>query len=309
MSDSRPYLDSKLDESFREWLHYLRDVRRYSAHTSTAYAQDVEQFFTFLQDYFGQGLSLKILQDLEAKDIRAWLAERAHHFQASSTARALSTLKSYYRYLEQHHGVKQAAIFHIRGPKRKKSVPKALSAQQASDAVRQAGLQHAEGWQNDRDVALLVLIYGCGLRISEALSLSYSDYPLRDTLMITGKGNKQRMVPVLPAIRQALARYIEHCPFPFTSQSPLFIGARGKALDPGVFQRQVRELRAALGLPDSATPHAFRHSFATHLLARGGDLRAIQELLGHANLSTTQRYTQVEESRLLSAFQAAHPRA
>jgi integrase/recombinase XerC len=249
------------------------------------------------------------LQQLETRDIRAWLASRSQCFEAASTARALSTVKSFFRYLEKQEQVKNAAIFNIRGPRLKKALPRALAEGQAAEALQSIGQQHEEEWVNKRDVALLVLIYGCGLRISEALSLRCQDVPQGDVLTITGKGNKQRQVPVLPAVKEAIQQYIASCPYPFTPLSPLFLGKRGKALDPAIFQLQLRKLRAALNLPESTTPHAFRHSFATHLLSAGGDLRSIQELLGHASLSTTQRYTHVDKARLLKAYKGAHPRA
>lgn len=309
MDDIDAYIDDDLHASIPAWLSHMRDVRRYAAHTQVAYEHDLSQFLCFMSAHLGAQLAMDDLEGLEPKDIRAWLASRSGTYQAASTARALSTVKSYFRYLEKQGNIEHAAIFHIRGPKLKKALPKALQPEQAAEAVKMTGEMHADAWQNDRDAALLILIYGCGLRISEALSLHYSDYPLADVLMITGKGNKQRMVPVLPAVVAAMERYVHACPYVFTADMPLFLGARGKKLDAAVFQRQVRKVRGALGLPESTTPHAFRHSFATHLLSSGGDLRAIQELLGHANLSTTQRYTHVDQNRLLSAFSKAHPRA
>lgn len=293
----------------RQWLAYLREVRRYSEHTLTAYELDLRHFLLFLSGHAGAGVRLEQLQRLEAKDFRAWLASRMGDFEASSTARALSTVKHFFRYLEKQDVLANAAIFHIRGPKLKKSVPKALGEQQARDAIEGVGAQHMEEWVNLRDVALLVLVYGCGLRISEALSLRYGDVPLSEVLAITGKGKKQRMVPVLPMVREAIDAYVAACPYPFSQEMPLFVGARGKKLDPAIFQLQLRKVRAQLALPETTTPHAFRHSFATHLLSSGGDLRSIQELLGHESLSTTQRYTQVDKARLMAAYKGAHPRA
>ena len=303
------YTDDELCEIMQGWYQWLAQVRHYSAHTLSAYTQDMTHFFAFLSQHMGRRLSLEQLQALDAVDVRAWLASRNGEFKASSTARALSTVKSFYRYLEKRHHVHKAAIFHVRGPKRKPAVPKALSCADTRDALEQAKIQHCEHWQNMRDSALLLLVYGCGLRISEALALDYDVYPLAESLRIVGKGNKQRMVPVLPVVRAAMTAYILACPLVFTQASPLFVGVRGKRLDPAVFQRQVRKIRHALGLPESVTPHAFRHSFATHLLAGGGDLREIQELLGHSHLVTTQRYTHVDAQRLLGAYNAAHPRA
>jgi len=284
-------------------------VRRSSSHTAVSYAADMRQFLEFISRHKGGRVSVATLAGLELRDIRAWLAGRAGQFQPASTARALSTVKNLYRYLEKRGQVANAAIFHIRGPKLKKALPRALAVGQARQALEGAAAQHDDDWLNKRDLALLTLIYGCGLRIGEALSLTYKDRPCGDSLSITGKGNKQRQVPVLPQVREAVAAYVAACPYPFTAHAPLFLGKRGKALDPAIFQAQLRKIRAALNLPESTTPHAFRHSFATHLLSAGGDLRSIQELLGHASLSTTQRYTHVDKERLLQAYSNAHPRA
>ncbi|MBY0407552.1 MAG: tyrosine recombinase XerC [Rickettsiales bacterium] len=291
------------------WLSYLRDVRRYSGHTLTAYDQDIRQFFQFLAGHLGRQAGESELAALEARDFRAWLASRANIFEAASTARALSSVKHLFRYLEKQGALTNAAVFHMRGPKLPKAVPRALEAGQALEAVEAIGAEHLEPWVSLRDVALLALIYGCGLRISEALSLKYGDLPLKEVLSITGKGKKQRLVPVLPVVREAVEAYVVACPYPFAEEMPLFVGARGGALDAGVFQATIRRLRARIGLPEGTTPHAFRHSFATHLLSSGGDLRSIQELLGHESLSTTQRYTQVDKARLLAAYKQAHPRA
>jgi len=311
-----------LRQAMAAWEEWLRHVKRASAHTIIAYAIDLAHFCRFLSEHLGGAVSLDHLKKLEPRDIRAWLASRSVDFEAASTARALSTVKSFFRWLEKQGIIDNAAIFQLRSPKIKKSLPRALAEAQASQAVETIATQHDEAWLNKRDLALLVLIYGCGLRIGEALSLQYKDCAwLRqrdlsaealakaDTLTIIGKGNKQRMVPVLPLVKDAIAEYAAACPYPFSPGSPLFLGQRGRALDPAIFQLQLRKLRAAIGLPESVTPHAFRHSFATHLLSAGGDLRSIQELLGHASLSTTQRYTHVDKERLLKAYTTAHPRA
>jgi len=298
-----------LTKTIAAWEGWLASVKRASGHTVTAYRIDLHHFCRFLSGHLGERVALSHLEALELKDIRAWLASRSGDFEAASTARALSTVKSFFRYLEKQGKLKNAAIFHIRGPKIKKSLPKALAEHQAGEALAAIGSQHEEEWVNKRDLALLVLIYGCGLRIGEALSLRYGDIPAGDMLVVTGKGDKQRNVPVLPVVKEAIAEYVAFCPYPLTPETPLFLGQRGKALDPAIFQLQIRKLRRALSLPESATPHAFRHSFATHLLSAGGDLRSIQELLGHASLSTTQRYTHVDKERLLDAYKNAHPRA
>jgi len=302
-------ITADVQEVVTDWQEWLRHVRRGSEHTIISYANDLNHFCQFLSEHLGGRVRMKHLEKVETKDIRAWLASRHHDYEASSTARALSTVKSFYRYLEKQRKFSNSAVFHTRGPKLKKALPKALAVDQAQQALETIGTQHEDDWVNKRDLALLVLIYACGLRISEALSLTYHDIPAGDSLSVTGKGNKQRIVPVLPIVKEAIAEYVSACPYPFTAKAPLFLGKRGKALDPAIFQLQLRKLRAALNLPESTTPHAFRHSFATHLLSAGGDLRSIQELLGHASLSTTQRYTHVDKTRLMNAYKNAHPRA
>lgn len=303
-----------LDAIMEQWESWLADIKQSSRHTVISYKNDLSNFFIFLAGHLGGNVGLPELRALESKDIRAWLASRAmaadeKKYEASSNARALSTIKSFFRYLEKQGKSKNAAVLHIRAPKIKKSLPRALSEQQAADAVAGIISDNSESWVNARDTALLLLIYGCGLRIGEALSLKYCDIPRGDSLIVTGKGNKQRKLPVLPIVRAAIDEYVAACPYEFSADSPLFWGLRGKALDAGIFQRQLRVLRNKLNLPETTTPHAFRHSFATHLLSAGGDLRSIQELLGHASLSTTQRYTHVDKNRLMAAYKNAHPRA
>ena len=307
MSFSQPTGEiADLLHAFEEWL---ASVKRASNHTVVSYRNDLAHFFSFLSGHLGGKVTPRHLRELEARNIRAWLASRLSEYEASSSARALSTVKSFFRWLEKQGKVENAAVFNIRSPKIKKALPRALAEEQAKEALQAIQTSHKDEWQNKRDLALLTLIYGCGLRISEALSLNCGDMPAGDSLAITGKGNKQRMVPVLPIVKTAIAEYVAARPYPFEKTSPLFVGKQGKKLDPAIFQRELRKLRASLGLPESMTPHAFRHSFATHLLSAGGDLRSIQELLGHASLSTTQRYTNIDKNRLLSAYKTAHPRA
>lgn len=291
-----------------EWESWLGEIKRASRHTIVSYRHDLRHFCAFLSGHLGGKVGLKELEALEPSDARGWLASRLHDFEPASTARALSTLKSFFRWLDKQEKIKNDAIFHIRSPRLKKSMPKALGEEQSQAALAGIGSQHTEDWINKRDLALLTLIYGCGLRISEALSVCLKDIA-GDALTITGKGNKQRQVPVLPVIKAAIAEYIAACPYTLEKDAPLFLGARGKKLDAAIFQRELKKLRQALGLPESTTPHAFRHSFATDLLSAGGDLRSIQELLGHASLSTTQRYTKVDAKRLMEAYKDAHPRA
>ncbi len=304
-------IDAKLREAVSSWLEWLSHNKSASEHTVTAYEIDLRHFLQFVSKHLGDEVTIANLAELNLRDFRSWLATRmSEKFTATSTARAMSVVRGFFRYLEKQGGFENPAIFHVRTPKLAKSLPKALAEDQAMSSLDSVGENHKDEWVQLRDVAILTLIYGCGLRISEALNLHPSDMkPNAISLTIKGKGNKERMVPVLPQIHTAIEQYKKLCPYNLAKDEPLFRGLRGKQLQPAIFQKEIRYLRASLGLPDSATPHAFRHSFATHLLASGGDLRTIQELLGHADLSTTQRYTKVDHERLLSAYQKAHPRA
>jgi integrase/recombinase XerC len=291
------------------WSAWLGGERRASAHTVAAYGRDLAGFFGFLTGHLGEPPSLADLGQLRPADFRAWLAYRAAEVERSSIARGLSVVRGFMRFLERRGLASTPALAILRAPKLPHSVPKPLSVPDAADIVEAPAEMVASPWQAKRDTAVLTLLYGCGLRISEALGLTRAQAPQSEQITITGKGNKQRIVPVLPAVRQAIGDYLAACPYPLPADGPLFVGARGGPLSPRLVQRQMVLLRNALGLPETATPHALRHSFATHLLAGGGDLRAIQELLGHASLSTTQRYTSVDTERLLAVYDAAHPRA
>lgn len=264
----------------------------------------------FLSSHLGFTPGLRELEGLMAADFRSWLAKIGADGKSRTTiARRMSTLRTLFKHLEREHVLKNAAIHGVRTPKTPKSLPKALTVEDALELVELADVLADEPWVGKRDKALLMLLYGCGLRIAEALSIDVKDVPTGDTMVITGKGNKQRVVPILPKVAQSIHDYIKASPYPMRPDSPLFLGVRGKRLQAGIAQAMMREVRAYLGLPDSATPHALRHSFATHLLAGGGDLRTIQELLGHASLSTTQRYTDVDAARLQAVYAHAHPRA
>jgi integrase/recombinase XerC len=292
------------------WAGWLAGERRASAHTAAAYGRDLAFFLDFLTEHLGQLPSLAAINELRPADFRAFLAHRAQdHLERSSLARAISVLRGFVRFLKRRGLASTTALAALRSPKLPQSVPKPLTIDDATGAVAAAGNFAANDWQGKRDTAVLALLYGCGLRLSEALGLTRAEAPLSETLAITGKGGKQRLLPVLPAVRDAIADYLGACPHLLTAEGPLFVGARGGPLNPRLVQRQMALLRGRLGLPETATPHALRHSFATHLLGAGGDLRAIQELLGHASLSTTQRYTSVETDRLLAIYEAAHPRA
>ncbi|MCB2101615.1 MAG: tyrosine recombinase XerC [Rhodobacterales bacterium] len=293
-----------------DWWRWLAEERRTSPHTLDAYGRDLAAFLAFLAEHLGGPATLAALAGLTPADVRAYLAARARRGLArSSTARALSTLRGFFRFLDRRGLVSNAAVTAVRTPKVPRAVPKALTPQDALDAVAVVAELSDADWIGRRDRALLMLLYGCGLRLGEALGLTRAQAPRGDTLRVLGKGRKERLVPLLPAVTRAVADYLDACPFDPGPEGPLFLGARGGALNPGVAQRQMRRLRALLGLPETATPHALRHSFATHLLAGGGDLRTIQELLGHASLSTTQRYTAVDAERLAAVHRKAHPRA
>lgn len=292
------------------WRTWLSDERRMSTNTVGAYARDITAFLAFMGRHLGGQPSLADLEALTAADFRAYLADRsARNMARTSTARAMATLRSFFRFLERRNLAHNAALFAIRSPKLPNAVPKPLSRNEAMKSIEGVVGLSEESWIGLRDTALFMFLYGCGLRISEALALNRRDAPRGDVMSISGKGNKERVVPVLPAITTAITAYLDACPYALKSDDPLFVGLRGKRLNPGVVQRQMRRVKASLALPETATPHAFRHSFATHLLAGGGDLRSIQELLGHASLSTTQRYTEVDVARLTAVHRGAHPRA
>lgn len=299
-----------LTDAVERWIVWLAHERRMSANTVEAYARDAQQFLAFLQEHVAGLPGLADLATLGTGDFRAYLARRNRDGLArSSAARGLSGLRSLFRHLETRGLATVAPLQGVRTPRPAKSVPKALSESEAADALDGIADLATRPWLGARDLALLTLLYGCGLRLGEALALPRRSAPLGESLTVTGKGDKQRVVPVLPIVAQAVENYTRLCPHATPPDGPLFVGARGGPLNPGVVQRQVRLLRGALGLSETATPHALRHSFATHLLAGGGDLRAIQELLGHASLSTTQRYTAVDSRHILSVHRAAHPRA
>ncbi|MEZ5829345.1 MAG: tyrosine recombinase XerC [Hyphomicrobiales bacterium] len=303
-----------VDRAINAWFVYLMTERQLAAHTIEAYRRDLSQFLAFLVGHCGRKPDLKLLLKLSARDVRAFLAaRRADGVVSRSLSRTLSALRMFYRFLERRGLGKNDAIRAVQLPKLPHSVPKPLTAPKATALVDGADVTqpHAPEWILARDTAVLTLLYGSGLRISEALSLRMKDAPVkgRDMLRVTGKGSKTRVVPVLPVTRQAIERYLKLVPAKLGADDPLFVGARGKQLSPRIIQLRMAKARAALGLPDTATPHALRHSFATHLLGAGADLRAIQELLGHASLSTTQGYTEVDRAHLLKAYESAHPRA
>ena len=307
--------DSTVTLEMTHWLAHLRSERRLSPKTLEAYARDLRQFLGFLSQHWGARVTLTRFAALEASDVRAFMAmRRADDIGGRSLMRALAGLRSFGRFLEREGRGRVGALSAIRAPKVGKSLPKPVpmaAAKRLADADERAG-EDRDPWIWARDAAVMALLYGSGLRISEALGLKRREVPLPgagDVLVVTGKGNKTRMVPVLQNVLALVQAYVAMCPHPLPPEGPIFVGARGGPLSPRIIQLTMERLRGVLGLPDSATPHALRHSFATHLLSRGGDLRAIQELLGHASLSTTQIYTGIDTERLLEVYKTAHPRA
>jgi integrase/recombinase XerC len=305
-----------LARQIRQWQSWLKNERRYSSHTLAAYRRDLWAFLNFLALHNGALPSLDMLRQFRQPDLRPYLLDRSRrNLKPSSTARAFAVVRSFFRFLLRRNLIAAAPILAMRTPKVPHGVPKALTEAEAIDAIdgtsqisKAPWMSRLRPWIAIRDMALLLSLYGCGLRLSEALSLKRSDVAAaqRGRLVITGKGDKQRIVPVLPIVAEALAEYAAARPF---KRDPLFRGTRGGPWHPRLVQQMVARLRLKIGLPETATPHSLRHSFATHLLAGGGDLRAIQELLGHASISTTQRYTDVDEAGLMAVYDRAHPRA
>jgi integrase/recombinase XerC len=300
-------------EALALWLEHLAHERRSSPRTLEAYGFAARRYLAFLEQHRGEAISLSALGEVTAGEVRAWLAhlrQGDRPLSPRSLSQALSAIRTFHRFLDRRLDTPNAGMAMVRGPRVKPGAPRPVSEDQARGMLAEPGLDpDREDWEAARDEAVLTLLYGCGLRISEALSLKRSDAPFPDNLRILGKGSKTRIVPVLPAVREATEAYLTEVPFALAPAEPLFRAKRGGPLSPRHVQATVQNLRGRLGLPASATPHALRHSFATHLLGAGADLRSIQELLGHASLSTTQRYTQVDAAALLSAYSKAHPHA
>ena len=305
----------EISDLTRQFLRYLNAERGLASKTLEAYERDMRQFLLFLSSYHGESVTLAMLAQMDVRGFRSFLAKRRENGASSrSLARQLSALRSFYRFLNQRKILENQAVLAVQMPKIPHSVPKPLSETKANNVMSGADLVQRDGadpWVLARDSAVLLLLYGSGLRISEALNLNRADAPTRakDVLRIKGKGGKERVVPVLPVAIDAISHYLDQCPHGIEPKDPLFYGERGKRLNARNIQLVMQRLRGALGLADTATPHALRHSFATHLLGNGGDLREIQELLGHASLSTTQIYTQVDKKHLLKTYKGAHPRA
>ena len=297
-----------------EWLKYLKQQRNYSEHTCRAYLTDIRYFFKFISEHKGSSPSLSLLEDLTIRDFRAWLAHRKNNaIRPVSNARALSVIRNFMSYMTKLHNIKNDAIFAIKVKQSQKLLPRALPEDSALYATKMINKLHPEknpAWIASRDKAVLLLLYGCGLRISEVLSLSRKSF-IRDgeAVLVFGKGQKERIVPLLPEIYQATQQYLNACPYVQEKEEPIFAGVRGKKLNPDVFRKKIRTLKNAIGLPAHTSPHSFRHSFATHLLNQGIDLRILQELLGHSSLTATERYTKVSTKQLLGEYAKYHPRA
>lgn len=296
----------EIKQLIAQWQSWLLNERRYSPHTLDAYSRDLSGFFDFAAEHLGKVPETADLAKLEVRDFRAYLSQRAaRHIDKSSLARELSTLKNFFKWLARYDILRNPALSVIRTPRRAKVLPKALEVNDTFNVIDEAQNLASNSWQGLRDTAIFTLFYGCGLRISEALSLNVGDIGNNDFLRIKGKGNKERIVPLLPVVVENINKYLAECPYQPKQGEPLFLGARGDRLVPRIIQRQMQKIRAYLGLPDNLTPHALRHSFATHLLAEGTDLRSIQELLGHASLTTTQRYTDVQIETLKKEYDKA----
>jgi len=299
-----------LQKVYQEWLVNLKNIKGLSENTIAAYKRDIKKFILFLRNYLGNDPTIIDLNRLSNNSFRGYLAEQKNLGNSNvSIARQISSLKSFFNYLIKIKKINNSPILNLKGPKQKKSLPRPIIADLAIQVIKEAKNIDDEKWVGQRNQTILILLYGCGLRISEALNLNYSDFTNNDYLVIKGKGNKERIVPMMDYIRKSIAHYMEICPYEFTNDDPLFIGKRRGRLSPRIIQYALEKIRASLALPETATPHALRHSFATHLLENGGDLRTIQELLGHSSLSTTQKYTKVENSQLLNVYTKTHPLA
>lgn len=306
---SQEVMDESLYPYHLEWINWLTVEKNVSSHTVSNYSRDLAFFFSFLFQHHQERITLDLLQKVTLQDLRAYLTYRvSQKISHRSNARMLASIRSFVRYLHRHHDFENQSFDRIKTPKLPKLLPRPLSPQDAL-SVLDAEPFAQEEWLIARNQALFTLLYGAGLRISEALGLNQEDIQKnQQSLRVRGKGNKERLIPLLPEVLRKVQEYLSLLPFACASQDPLFIGAKGKRLKPGIAQKELRLLRLQLGLPESATPHSLRHSFATHLLSSGGDLRTIQELLGHVSLSTTQRYTEVADSKLMELHAQMHPR-
>lgn len=310
-TDTVTSIDTDLGQRYAQWLTYLAVEKRYSNHTLRAYRHDLDDFLAFLTRHIGKAPALNDLGATTLGDFRSFLSRRTAQGAGPATrARALASVRHFMKWLDKQGHLHNPAITHVRTPKQPKRLPRAIPPDQARQAISApAAVADQPEWVTLRDQALFTLLYAAGLRIDEALKLNFRDRPNGEFMRVMGKGRKERLVPVLPIILSALAPYLAACPFTMTDDSPLFYGVQGKRLNQGIAQKQLRRLRRAFGLPETLTPHALRHSFASHILQGGADLRSIQELLGHASLKTTQRYLDFDNAQLLAIYDRAHPRS
>lgn len=300
--------DSELRNIYNRWCSWMTDEKRYSAHTTSSYKKDTAMFFAFLNIHFNESIRKVHLEKITLQDIRAWLSTlKNKDYNISSYARYLASIRNFFNYIKRFENIENTSALNLKIKRRHRSLPKALTPIDTKLVQEGAFDASKDLWTQLRDFAIITLIYGCGLRISEALSITKNDLG-GDYIRITGKGNKDRSVPILDLVKETIDKYLDHCPFNISKEEPIFLGTRGKKINVSVFQNQIRRIRTNLGLQPSVTPHAFRHSFATHLLSNGADLRSIQELLGHKNLSTTQIYTSVDSKKILDAYSKSHPR-
>ena len=303
-------MNKHIEDAFTNWLGNLKEVRNLSDNTLISYKHDVKSFIEFISTHTGSEVSIKYLNDMKISDFRSFLSYlRNKDISSTSIARIISSLKSFFNYLLNINLIESTVIQSLRTPKQKKSLPRPISSELAIETIKHAQDMEKEKWIGMRNKSILMLLYGCGLRISEALNLNFEDINENDYLIIKGKGNKERMVPLMDYVKNDIENYIHECPKNFMKDDPLFVGKRLDRLSPRIIQYVLEKIRHNLSLPETATPHALRHSFATHLLDSGGDLRTIQELLGHSSLSTTQKYTKVETEKLYDAYSKTHPLA
>ena len=303
-------MNKHIEDAFTNWLGNLKEVRNLSDNTLISYKHDVKSFIEFISTHTGSEVSIKYLNDMKISDFRSFLSYlRNKDISSTSIARIISSLKSFFNYLLNTNLIESTVVQSLRTPKQKKSLPRPISSELAIETIKHAQDMEKEKWIGMRNKSILMLLYGCGLRISEALNLNFEDINENDYLIIKGKGNKERMVPLMDYVKNDIENYIHECPKNFMKDDPLFVGKRLDRLSPRIIQYVLEKIRHNLSLPETATPHALRHSFATHLLDSGGDLRTIQELLGHSSLSTTQKYTKVETEKLYDAYTKTHPLA
>ncbi|MBD1140290.1 tyrosine recombinase XerC [Pelagibacterales bacterium SAG-MED38] len=303
-------MNKHIEDAFTNWLGNLKEVRNLSDNTLISYKHDVKSFIEFISTHTGSEVSIKYLNDMKISDFRSFLSYlRNKDISSTSIARIISSLKSFFNYLLNTNLIESTVVQSLRTPKQKKSLPRPISSELAIETIKHAQDMEKEKWIGMRNKSILMLLYGCGLRISEALNLNFEDINENDYLIIKGKGNKERMVPLMDYVKNDIENYIHECPKNFMKDDPLFVGKRLDRLSPRIIQYVLEKIRHNLSLPETATPHALRHSFATHLLDSGGDLRTIQELLGHSSLSTTQKYTKVETEKLYDAYSKTHPLA